>query len=149
MQSNKIQPEPFSKYQKLLIAILALLQFTIILDFMIISPLGDMLMKDLSASTSQFGLVVSSYAFSAAISGIMAAGFADKYDRKKLLIFFYAGFILGTLLCGISTNYYLLLAARIVTGIFGGVIGSIVMAIVADMFAVHQRGRVMGRAVVF
>ncbi len=144
MQQNNIQPKPFSSYQKLLIAILALLQFTIILDFMIISPLGDMLMKDLSVTTSQFGLIVSCYAFSAAISGIMAAGFADKYDRKKLLIFFYAGFILGTLLCGLASNYYLLVAARIITGIFGGVIGSIVMAIVADMFAIHQRGRVMG-----
>ncbi|MFM2224809.1 MAG: hypothetical protein RJA07_1011 [Bacteroidota bacterium] len=141
------QQEPlqkFTAYQKLLIAILALLQFTVILDFMIISPLGDILMKNLSISPSQFGLIVSSYAFSAGASGILAAGFADKFDRKKILLFFYLGFIVGTLLCGIADNYWMLLFARIITGLFGGVIGSIALAIVADLFAVHQRGRVMG-----
>jgi predicted MFS family arabinose efflux permease len=111
---------------------------------MIISPLGDVLMKTLHISTSQFGFIVSSYAFSAGASGILAAGFADKFDRKKILLFFYAGFILGTLMCGIANNYYTLLFARIITGLFGGVIGSISLAIVADLFAINQRGRVMG-----
>ncbi len=144
-QMQKQEPlKNFTPYQKLVIAILALLQFTIVLDFMIIAPLGDILMKKLSISPSQFGLIVSSYAFSAGASGILAAGFADKFDRKKILLFFYAGFILGTLLCGIADNYWMLLFARIITGLFGGVIGSIALAIVADLFAVHQRGRVMG-----
>lgn len=124
--------------------ILALLQFTIILDFMVISPLGDILIKDLGISTSQFGIVVSSYAFSAGGAGILAAGFADKFDRKKLLMFFYTGFILGTLICGLSNDYTLLLVARTVTGLFGGVIGSISLAIITDVFEVQQRGRVMG-----
>ncbi|HEX9956183.1 MAG TPA: MFS transporter, partial [Fibrella sp.] len=72
----------FTAYQKFLIAILALLQFTVILDFMVLSPLGDILMKALDMTPSGFGLVVSSYAFSAGASGILAAGFADKFDRK-------------------------------------------------------------------
>lgn len=134
----------FTGYQRLILMILAALQFTVILDFMIISPLGDILMKTLSVQTSQFGLVVSSYAFSAAISGILAAGFADHYDRKKILMFFYTGFIVGTLFCGLATNFQTLLIARIVTGLFGGVIGSIVLAIVADLFPPDKRGRVMG-----
>ncbi|NMH27807.1 MFS transporter [Flavobacterium silvaticum] len=134
----------FTGYQKFVIAILALLQFTVILDFMIISPLGDILMKKLDMSTANFGLVVSAYAFSAGASGLMAAGFADKYDRKKLLLFFYAGFIAGTLFCALSNGYIMLLIARIVTGFFGGVIGSISLAIIADLFEVNQRGRVMG-----
>jgi predicted MFS family arabinose efflux permease len=137
-------PAPFSGYQRLVIAILAFLQFTIMLDFMIISPLGAMLMPALKISTHQFGLVVSAYAFSAGISGILASGFADRYDRKKLLLFFYCGFILGTLLCGLAQTYEFLLFARILTGIFGGVIGSIVMAITTDLFAFQIRGRVMG-----
>jgi len=135
---------PFTPYQKFIIVILALLQFTIILDFMVISPLGDILMKTLDMTTSNFGVVVSAYAFSAGISGLLAAGFADKFDRKKILIFFYVGFILGTLCCAFSTNYAMLLAARIVTGLFGGVIGSISLAIMTDLFAINQRGRVMG-----
>lgn len=143
-QPQKNIAEPFSPYQLLVIALLALLQFTIVLDFMVLAPLGDFLMKSLSMSPKGFGLVVSSYAFSAGASGIMAAGFADKFDRKKLLLFFYSGFIIGTLCCALATNYEMLLGARIVTGLFGGVIGAISMTIITDIFAVHQRGRVMG-----
>lgn len=143
-QPQKNIAEPFSSYQVLVIALLALLQFTIVLDFMVLAPLGDFLMKSLSMSPKGFGLVVSSYAFSAGASGILAAGFADKFDRKKLLLFFYAGFIVGTLCCALATNYEMLLGARIITGLFGGVIGAISMTIVTDIFAVHQRGRVMG-----
>lgn len=123
---------------------LAMTQFTVILDFMIMSPLGDMLMKSINIKPAQFGIAVSAYAFSAGIAGILTAGFADKYDRKKLLLFFYIGFIIGTICCGIANTYETLIAARIITGLFGGVIGSISMAIVADIFAIQQRGRVMG-----
>ncbi|CAD0005705.1 MFS transporter [Flavobacterium chungangense] len=138
------QSVPFTSYQKFAVFILAITQFTVILDFMVMSPLGDILMKDLDIKPARFGLVVSAYAFSAGISGLLTAGFADKFDRKKLLLFFYIGFIVGTILCGIVTSYALLVAARIVTGLFGGVIGSISMAIVADLFTLQQRGRVMG-----
>lgn len=134
----------FTSYQILVIVILALTQFTVVLDFMVMSPLGDMLMKSMDLSTTQFAFAVSAYAFSAGISGIATAGFADRFDRKKLLLFFYIGFILGTLFCGLITSYPLLIAARIVTGVFGGVIGSISLAIVADLFALEKRGRVMG-----
>lgn len=141
-QSNEMTP--FTGYQKFIIAVLAFIQFTVILDFMILSPLGDILMKNLDITPSKFAFVVSSYAFSAGISGILAAGFADKFDRKRLLMFFYAGFLIGTLLCGLANSYEALLAARIVTGLFGGVIASIGMAIITDLFELKQRGRVMG-----
>src|SRR5690606_32507818 len=78
------------------------------------------------------------------IAGLLAAGFADKFDRKKLLIFFYTGFILGTFCCAMANSYLTLVAARIVTGLFGGVIGSVSLAIVTDLFLLEQRGRVMG-----
>src|SRR5258705_9668496 len=134
----------FTSYQVQVIILLALTQFTVVLDFMVMSPLGDMLMKSMSLTTSQFGFAVSAYAFSAGISGLLTAGFADRFDRKKLLLFFYVGFITGTLLCGLATTYLMLIAARIVTGVFGGVIGSISMAIMADLFPFQQRGREMG-----
>src|SRR4051794_12106079 len=113
---------PFTSYQKFAIFILAITQFSVILDFMVMSPLGDMLMKSLKLKPPQFGFAVSAYAFSAGISGLLTAGFADKFDRKKLLLFFYTGFILGTLCCGLANSYFLLITARIITGIFGGVI---------------------------
>ena len=111
---------------------------------MVLSPLGAQLLVELNVKPAQFGLVVSAYAFSAGASGLLAAGFADKFDRKKLLLFFYVGFIIGTFLCALAPNYHLLLIARIITGIFGGVIGSVSFAIITDLFKMEVRGRVMG-----
>jgi predicted MFS family arabinose efflux permease len=123
---------------------LAFLQFAVILDFMLMSPLGALIMPSLSVTPAQFGTVVSAYAFAAGISGFLTAGFADRFDRKKLLLFFYTGFIAGTLWCGLAQSFESLLLARIVTGLFGGVIGSVVLAIATDLFAPQMRGRVMG-----
>ncbi|WP_286925613.1 MFS transporter [Flavobacterium sp. UBA4197] len=142
--NNQTPTIPFTGYQKFVVFLLAITQFTVVLDFMVMSPLGDIMMKTLSISPSQFGVAVSAYAFSAGISGLLTAGFADRFDRKKLLLFFYIGFATGTLFCALAPTFPLLVIARIVTGIFGGVIGSISMAIVADLFSLQQRGKVMG-----
>src|SRR5213595_632215 len=112
--SHETSMKKFSPYQVLVIVLLALTQFTVVLDFMVMSPLGDMLMKSMNLKTTQFGFAVSSYAFSAGIAGLLTAGFADKFDRKKLLLFFYVGFIAGTLFCGLATTYLMLVAARII-----------------------------------
>src|ERR1700675_3158251 len=108
----------FSRYEKVVIGILGFLQFTVILDFMIVSPLGAIVMPSLHISPQQFGLAVSSYAFSAGVSGFLAAGFADRFDRKRLLLFFYFGFMLGTLLCGLAPPYPLLFFGGLVTRFF-------------------------------
>jgi predicted MFS family arabinose efflux permease len=134
----------FTSYEKFVIAILASVQFTVIMDFMVLAPLGTIVMDELTISPSQFALVVSAYAASAGISGLLSALFADKFDRKRLLLFFYIGFILGTLLCAIASNYEFLLMARIVTGIFGGVMSSISYSIITDLFPIERRGTVMG-----
>jgi len=134
----------FSPYQKFVVGLLAFLQFAVILDFMIMAPLGALIMPKLGITPKQFGLVVSAYAFSAGISGFVTAGFADRFDRKKILLFFYGGFLCGTLWCGLAPTFELLLAARVVTGLFGGVIGSVVLAIATDLFDLSLRGRVMG-----
>lgn len=136
--------QQFTGYQKRVVAMLAFLQFAVILDFMLMAPLGALIMPALSVSPAQFGTVVSAYAFAAGISGFLTAGFADRFDRKKLLLFFYAGFIAGTAWCGLATSFESLLLARIFTGVFGGVIGSVVLAIATDLFPPQMRGRVMG-----
>jgi len=142
MSNNEVVS--LTTYQKLVVFILAVTQFTVVLDFMIMAPMGDLLMKSIGLKPAQFGVAVSAYAFSAGVSGLLTAGFADLFDRKKLLLFFYTGFIVGTFLCGFANSYPLLVVARIVTGLFGGVIGSISMAIITDVFRMDQRGRVMG-----
>ncbi|MFC3649953.1 MFS transporter [Dyella humi] len=134
----------FSGYQKFVVAALAFLQFTIVLDFMLLAPLGALVVPALHITPEQFGRVVSAYAFAAGVSGILAAGFADRFDRKKLLLIFYSGFMLGTLFCALAHTYTLLLLARMVTGMFAGVVGAASMAIVTDLFPLSMRGRVMG-----
>jgi predicted MFS family arabinose efflux permease len=143
-KTNAAVAANFTPYQKIVVAMLAFLQFAVILDFMLMSPLGAVIMPALNIGPMEFGLVVSAYAFSAGASGLLTAGFADRYDRKKLLLFFYTGFILGTVWCGLAQSFESLLAARVVTGLFGGVIGSIVLAISTDLFPPQMRGRVMG-----
>jgi predicted MFS family arabinose efflux permease len=137
-------PVSLTAYQKFVVALLAGLQFTIVLDFMMLSPLGAIVMPALHIGPSQFGVVVSVYAFSAGIAGILTAGFADRFDRRKLLMVLYCGFIAGTLLCGLASSYVLLLWARTITGLFAGVVGSVSFAIVTDLFPIQMRGRVMG-----
>ena len=141
---NTAPAAAFTPYQKFVVGLLAVLQFAVILDFMLMAPLGALIMPTLQISPKQFGLVVSAYAFAAGISGFVTAGFADRFDRKKILMFFYTGFLIGTLWCGLAPTFELLLAARVFTGLFGGVIGSVVLAIATDLFEVSLRGRVMG-----
>jgi MFS transporter, DHA1 family, inner membrane transport protein len=132
------------KKQNILIALMAAVQFTHIVDFVIMMPLGPQLMRSLDINSTQFGLVVSAYTFSAAISGIVGAFFLDKYNRKTALLFLYAGFIIGTFLCAFSNQFELLVAARIFTGAFGGLLGSLVLSIVGDAVAENQRGKAIG-----
>jgi predicted MFS family arabinose efflux permease len=139
-----MKEKTFTRYEVFIIAILTIVQFTVVLDFMVLSPLGAILMPELDISPKQFGMVVSAYAFSAGGSGLLAAGFADRFDRKKILLFFYGGFIIGTTLCALAPGYQDLLIARIITGIFGGVISSVSFAIITDIFKMEVRGRVMG-----
>ena len=133
-----------NKEEKLIVLLLAAINFTHILDFMIIMPLGNFLIPYFQISPQQFSLIVSAYSYSAFLSGIIAVFVIDKYDRKKSLLFGYIGFIIGTLLCGLAPGYEFLIATRIVAGLFGGLIGAQVLSIVADTFPYEKRGRAMG-----
>jgi predicted MFS family arabinose efflux permease len=130
--------------EKILLFLLAAINFTHILDFMIIMPLGNYLMPYFHISTQQFSLIVSAYSYAAFTSGIIAAFVIDNFDRKKSLLFGYTGFIIGTFLCGLAPDYKFLIAARILAGLFGGLIGAQVLSIVADTFPYEKRGRAMG-----
>lgn len=132
------------KSYRFLIFLLASLQVTHVLDFVVLMPLGPQLMRDLTLNTEAFGLVVSAYTFSAGLFGFFGAFFLDRFDRKKGLIFLYSGFILGTILCAISPNYEMLLLARVFSGAFGGVLTATVFSVIGDVFPESQRGRAMG-----
>ena len=132
------------KNERLLLLILAIVQFTHIIDFMIIMPLGSQFMSIFDITPKQFALIVSTYAFSAAFFGLISAMFIDRFDRKTALIFNYIGFTIGTLACSFAPDYYTLLAARCITGAFGGVLAALVLAIVGDVIPFERRGMAMG-----
>jgi len=133
-----------SKKERIILFLLASLNFTHILDFMIMMPLGNYLMPYFDISAKQFSFLVGSYPVTAFVSSFAAAFFVDKFDRKKILLFAYIGFLVGTLACGLAPSYFLLLFARIFTGLFGGLIGAQVMSIVADLFGYERRGAATG-----
>lgn len=127
-----------------LLLLLATVQFTQIMDFMVMMPLGPQLMRELRISPKEFGGLISSFAITAGLVGLLAAPFIDRFDRRKLLLFSYAGFTLGTLACGLSNSGLTLLWARAICGAFGGVSGATIMTIVADVVPMERRARGMG-----
>src|SRR3954454_8516755 len=130
--------------ERLLLFVLAAIQFTTVVDFLIIMPLGPQYMRVFAINPGQFGLIVSAYAVSAGICGIAASFFLDRFDRKLALLSLYSGFTIGTLFCALAPTYPLLVAARVVAGAFGGVAGALILAIVGDVVPEERRGAAMG-----
>jgi multidrug resistance protein len=127
-----------------ILLLLALINFTNILDFMVMMPLGPQLKRTFDLGPSEWSLLIASYALSAFVSGVAAIFFIDKFDRKKFLLITYVFFIFGTFLCAIAKSYEALLFGRIIAGIFGGTIASIVLAIVGDTTPPEKRATAMG-----
>ncbi|HHH50372.1 MAG TPA: MFS transporter [Saprospiraceae bacterium] len=132
------------KNEKLLLFILAIIQFTHIMDFMIVMPLGKQFMEIFAINPQQFSLIVSSYALSAFLSGILGAVFIDRLDRKKVLLFLYCGFATGTLACASSNSYFFFLISRCISGMFGGLLSAIVLSIIGDVFPYERRSSAIG-----
>ncbi len=130
--------------EKALLWTLAAINFIHIVDFMILMPLGPQLMRIFDIGPGEFSLLVSSYTFSAGISSFFGAFFLDRFDRKKILIWVYIGFTIGTLGCALSPSYGVLLAARVLSGVFGGLTSSLILAIIGDVIPDERRGRAMG-----
>jgi predicted MFS family arabinose efflux permease len=112
-----------------------------VLDFMIMMPLGAQLMRVFELTPAQFTHLVACYGLAAAVSGFIGGFFMDRFDRKKALLFTYAGFGLATLACGLAPDHHWLLVARLVAGAFGGLSGSLVSAMIGDIIPPERRGR--------
>lgn len=146
-----ISPEPELKMPKpeiregWLLFILAAIQFTHVMDFVIMMPLGPQLMRYFNIGPKEFGFLVSAYTFSAAISGFISAFFIDRFGRKKAMLVLYIGFCVGTLACALAPSFLLLLLARVVAGLFGGVLGALILAIIGDVVPEERRGTATGQ----
>lgn len=139
-----MQPPLAPKREYYLLLTLAGMQFSHILDFMIMMPLGPAMMSAYGMGTHEFGLLVASYSFSAALSGLLAATFVDRFERKRLLLKTFALFCLATLACGLAPTYATLLVARCLAGVFGGIMGAMVQTIVGDVIPFERRARASG-----
>lgn len=127
-----------------LLLILAGIQFTHILDFMIMMPLGPQLTAAFSISDAKFGLLVSAYTFAAGASGLLASLYIDRFERRRLLLILYVLFAAATLACGLAPTYETLMSARIAAGLFGGILSAMIQTIVADVVPFARRGKAMG-----
>lgn len=134
----------FSPAEKFLLFVAAAVNFTHLMDFVIMMPLGPILIRAFQINAQQFGLLVSSYSFAAAITGLLASLVVDRFDRKACLLVLFGGFAVGTLGCALAPTYTTLLVARAVTGAFGGVISSLVYSMISDAIAYERRGSAMG-----
>lgn len=132
------------KNEKFLLFILAAVQFTHMIDFMIIMPLGDIFMKEFAISPAQFSIIVSAYPLLATISSLVSALFLDRFDRKHALLVTYIGFVIGTFFCAWAPTYPLLVAARGLTGLFGGILSALILSIIGDVIPNERRGTAMG-----
>ncbi|MES2672883.1 MAG: MFS transporter [Pseudomonadota bacterium] len=130
--------------ERIMLYTLMALQFTMILDFMIMMPLSSQLMAVFAIQPGQFGLLVSSYSIAAGVSSLLASSLGDSFDRRHALLVSYAGLLIATLACAYANTYELLSAARIIAGFFGGVLSAITLALVGDIFPPHSRGKAMG-----
>lgn len=137
-------PELPPRRELWLLLTLAGIQFTHVLDFMIMMPLGPQFRALFGISDAQFGVLVSAYTLAAGTSGLLAATFIDRVGRKRLLLVLYALFGLATLACGLAPSYAALMGARIAAGVFGGVLSALCHTIVADVVPFQRRGRAMG-----
>jgi predicted MFS family arabinose efflux permease len=133
-----------TRQEVFLLATLALVQFVAAVDFMIMPPLGPKLIKLWGISTREFGIAVGAYILTAGICGFLGAFFIDKFDRKKLITLLFAGLTAGTLVCGLAPSYPILLAGRIVAGMFGGLLGTVTFSIIGDAIPVERRARSFG-----
>src|SRR6266581_9226250 len=130
--------------ERLLLLLLAAVQFTHIVDFMILMPLGPQLMRELHIGPGHFSALVAAYTISSGIVGLLAAPLIDRFDRRKVLLLAYAGFTTGTLACALSQNATPLLVARAFSGAFGGLSTAMVMAIIGDVVPAERRSEGVG-----
>lgn len=131
----------FKNNAALQLRVLAGLQFTNILDFVIMMPLGPHFMRDFHINAEQFGYLVSSYTVSAGIVGFLFSLWVDGFARRHTLLFVYAGFALATFSCAFAHDYWFLMFSRILAGAFAGVLGATILSIVSDLFVYQERGR--------
>ena len=147
VEGKRIAAPRLNRGERALLLVLVAIQFTHMVDFVIIMPLGDRLRRELGISPEQFGAIVASYAWAAGLASLLASLVIDRFDRRSVLLTMYAGFGLSTLFCGLAPSYELLLLSRTLAGVFGGLAAVSLMAVIGDVFPPEKRGRATGAVI--
>jgi predicted MFS family arabinose efflux permease len=141
--------------ERILLLLLAAIQFTNIVDFMIMMPMGKILQTTLNIGPAKYGFLVSSYGLSAGITSLAGVFYLDRLDRKKALLTAYFGFIIGTMSSALlpntnspELNYKLFILTRVITGITGGLLSGLVLSIIGDVIPLERRGKAMAKVTI-
>jgi predicted MFS family arabinose efflux permease len=124
--------------------VLSGIQFSQIVDFMVLMPLGTQLMREFGITPTQLGFFVSIYTVAASLSGFFSALIIDRFDRRTAVLALYGCFAATMAACALAPGYWSLLAARTAAGAFGGVVAANIFTIVTDLVPESRRGRAFG-----
>ena len=130
--------------ERWLLFTLAAVQFIHIADFMVMAPMGPVLMRTFDVGPAELAWLVSTYTFAAGAAGLLAAPVVDRFDRRRVVLTLFGLFTLATLACGVAPGYWSLLVARAFAGAFGGVLGAMVYTVVGDAVPEARRGAATG-----
>src|SRR6185437_4289003 len=130
--------------ENIVIVLLAAINFTHIMDFVIMAPLNPILKKEFGITTGEFSFLVAAYTLSAGVSGIISSFFIDRFDRKAAIITLYFGFVVSNLCCALAPDYAIFLISRVIAGFFGGILASLIFSVIGDVVPPQRRGKATG-----
>lgn len=124
--------------------ILFLVMFLVMIGFGIIIPVLPFYAEDMGANPTQLGLLMAVYSLMQLIFAPMWGRLSDKIGRKPVMMIGIAGLALSFFIQAISTQLWMLFAARIIGGILSSANMPTAMAYVADITTEENRGKGMG-----
>jgi predicted MFS family arabinose efflux permease len=130
--------------ERTIVFLVGAIQFVNILDFMMVMPLGPDFARALGIPSSHLGIIGGAYTAAAAVAGILAARFLDRFDRRSALAVALLGLVVGTASGAAARGLHSLVLARVIAGAFGGPATSLSLSIIADVVPPARRGRAMG-----
>lgn len=135
-------PADARRWQALSVCLVA--GFMALLDVSIVNVALPSIQAGLKASEADLQWVVSGYALAFGLVLVTAGRFGDARGRRPVFVAGVAGFTLASAAAGLATTAALLVAARLVQGVAGGVLMPQVSGLIQQLFRGSERGRAFG-----
>jgi DHA1 family tetracycline resistance protein-like MFS transporter len=130
------------KFEKRLL-IIFLIQFTEVLGFTSVLPLIPFLGLSLGLNALEIGLILSIFSICQLFASPITGKLSDRYGRKPLLLFSQISTLIGFILLGLSSNVWILIAARLVDGLLGSNM-TVTQAYISDVTNPNYRTKTFG-----